>query len=249
MKSFSTEGGIRVPFVMRYPGFNLQPGSVSSTFATVMDIMPTFLTLAGAEHPNPSPETPRSKAPYRGHQVYPMRGKDWTPYLTEGKMANGATDPQHAIYGDTAVGWEMHERCALRKGKWKIVDIPLGPHGKGGWELYDMTSDRGETENLADREPEILIDLVKEWTAYVEETGTVFGVPMRHGPALPFPADMLGGDVVEDMRAWMRVGQGRNLGEKEDGNADADNWQGIKAEADGGLDKLASNYKHLIRPA
>lgn len=53
-----------------------------------------------------------------------------------------------------------HERKnALRHGKWKITTIDHGEE----WELYDLSKDRGETRNLADKNPDKLDQMVKLW--------------------------------------------------------------------------------------
>jgi arylsulfatase len=55
-----------------------------------------------------------------------------------------------------------HEnKKALRLGEWKITTIEDG----GAWELYDLSADRGETNNLADQHPEKLGELVRLWEA------------------------------------------------------------------------------------
>ena len=226
-KYFSTEGGIRVPLVIRYVPFNaLQPSSICHAFATVMDIMPTLLSLAGVIHPNQNPSNSAKKAPYQGLQVYPMRGKDWSPFLAHGIKATSPTtsvsdiqsqgdDDTEAIHGpdDPAVGWEMHALASLRKGKWKIVNMPANwATGTGDWQLYDLSVDQGETNDLAVADPDKLKEMLEYWEQYVQETGTVFGPVLagknRHKMDLSWTR---GGDPIEDMRAWMRVGNGKTL--------------------------------------
>ena len=193
-----------------------------------MDIMPTLLTLAGVQHPNPSPETPRSKASYRGRQVYSMRGKDWVPYMIEGKAVEDSVDARDAIYGNNvSVGWEMHAKCSLRRGKWKIVNLPAGQFGSGGWQLYDLSVDQGEVNDLAKERPDILGELIREWGTWVEETGTAFGPPMKGGKN-QLPPDMIGGDPTEDMRAWMKVGHGNKLGSESGPRPDVEAWRGFQ---------------------
>lgn len=62
-KAYPTEGGVRVPCVIRYPGF--KPGQTVEDFATVMDIAPTMLEMAGLTHPAPD---------WKGREVVLMRG-------------------------------------------------------------------------------------------------------------------------------------------------------------------------------
>ncbi|WVF67032.1 hypothetical protein IAT40_001775 [Kwoniella sp. CBS 6097] len=213
MKAFVTEGGIRVPMVLRYPGFkSLQPGSISRAFTTCMDIMPTFLDLAGAKHPNPKPSYPREKQPYRGRNVFGLRGKSWMPYFESNPLD---LDDSLGVHGerDAPVGWEQHGRASLRKGQWKIVFIPLGDAtGTGQWQLYDLAADQGETIDLATCYPERLQEMIGLWNQYQAETGVIFGPPIQ-GPARPLLPDQIGGDPIEDQKIWMSLGLGRRYGE------------------------------------
>lgn len=155
-KAYTTEGGVRVPCVIRYPPIhNDRKGEITETFATVMDIAPTVLTLAGIKHPSPE---------WKGRQIVPMRGKDMMPWL-EGKQQL-VHDPSEAF------GWELCGRAAIRKGNWKADFIPF-PKGKSAWQLYDLSTDPGETEDLATKHPEILQELLALWETYCEETGVV----------------------------------------------------------------------------
>ena len=93
-----------------------------------------------------------------------MRGKSLAPYLT------GAAEAVHDEA--TATGWELFGRCAIRRGDWKALLLPP-PDGPGHWQLYDLSSDPGETNDLSAAEPARLARLVDDWNAYVEETGVV----------------------------------------------------------------------------
>ncbi|OQV05800.1 hypothetical protein CLAIMM_10470 [Cladophialophora immunda] len=200
-KAYNTEGGIRVPLIVRYPQLSgHEPGTISHTFATCMDIMPTLLDLAGVKHPNQL--SGGQKVPYRGQMVYPMRGKSWVPHLAS----------KAPIYGEEPVGWEMFGRGAMRKGKWKINWMSKKDHGKGTWELHDLSRDPGETLDLAEQYPSKLKELVDDFDVYVKQTGTVWGLPLdMTQPRRPLPADMIGGDPIADQRAWMAVGRGERL--------------------------------------
>ena len=159
-KMFTTEGGIRVVSFITYPGFARQ-AAIGTSFATVMDVAPTLLELAGAAHPGTQ---------YRGRKVAAMRGRSLLPYL-EGRL-----DAVHAP--DASMGWELFGCMAIRQGDWKAVRIPA-PDGPGEWQLYDLASDPGETHDLAVSHPDRLGVLLKLWDAYVEETGTIATVVPR----------------------------------------------------------------------
>ena len=161
-KSFNSEGGIRVPMMIRYPPLTSQrTGVIDHSFATVMDIMPTLLELAGASHPG---------AAYKSRDVVPMRGKSWVKYLSN------PDSEKHIHDEDTVTGWELFDRQALRKGKWKAVMIPP-PFGPGKWQLYDLTVDPGETDDLSKEHPEKSKELLQHWEEYVTEVGVAGRAP------------------------------------------------------------------------
>ena len=114
-KMYTSQGGIRVPFILRYPALlqakGLNGGDVIDPFCTVMDLLPTFLELAGAEHPAASGKP----SEYKGRTVAPVRGKSWRGWF-EGR--------EEKVHDDgIPMGWELHGRAALRMGDWKILWI------------------------------------------------------------------------------------------------------------------------------
>ncbi|HEY5008494.1 MAG TPA: arylsulfatase [Caulobacteraceae bacterium] len=153
-KTHTAEGGIRVVAFLTGRQFARQ-GQISTDFATAMDIAPTILELAGVEHPGRS---------WKGRAIEPVRGRSLMPYL-RGEAAVVHTD-------DVATGWELFGRCAIRRGDWKALLLPP-PDGPGRWQLYDLSKDPGETDDLAEAEPARLAGLVEDWNAYVEETGVL----------------------------------------------------------------------------
>lgn len=90
------EGGIRVPFLVRWPGL-AAPGSTSDTPVISMDILPTFVAAAGGE---PDPE-------------YPADGVDFRPALQGEAMA------ERALY------WKFFNKNqkAVRRGDYKYLSI------------------------------------------------------------------------------------------------------------------------------
>ena len=122
-----------------------------------MDIMPTILDLARIQHPAASCSGTQT-APYRDRQVFPLPGKSWVDYFSSPTRREG----EQGIYGDDWwMGWELHGRASLRKGKWKIVFLDSDtPTGKGGWELFDLDADPGETDDLALAMPEKVQELL-----------------------------------------------------------------------------------------
>ncbi|TVY13389.1 Arylsulfatase [Lachnellula arida] len=155
-KAYTTEGGVRVPFLAKFPESVSQKANViSGEFATVMDIAPTILEMAGVKHPTPT---------YQGREVVEMRGKSMLSYI------QGKVDSVHEQ--DFVEGWETCGRAAVRKGDWKIVFIPK-PKGTEKWQLYNLAKDPGEVHDLAEQEPKRLEELIKCWDQYVLEAGVI----------------------------------------------------------------------------
>jgi arylsulfatase A-like enzyme len=144
-KGAQTEGGTRVVAFLAGP--SVEPG-VSGDFLSVMDIVPTFLDLAGVPAPGDS---------FQGRTVQPIRGRSWAPWL--------AGEAVRVYPPDTAVGAELLGERAVRQGDWKLLD-----RGAGKWLLFDIASDPGETIDLAASEPARKKALIEAWERYA---GTV----------------------------------------------------------------------------
>ncbi|KAH8923830.1 alkaline phosphatase-like protein [Atractiella rhizophila] len=155
-KAYTTEGGVRVPCTVRFPfPSQRKAGGIDEAFATVMDISPTILEMAGVKHPAPT---------YEGREIVPMRGKSFLAFL------KGEEERIHEK--DFIQGWEICGRGAIRKGNWKADFIPK-PKGTDTWQLYNLDEDPGETTDLAEKYPEKVEELLKAWADYCEACGVI----------------------------------------------------------------------------
>ena len=146
------EGGIRTPLIVSGPG--VKGGRKVTAFTYVWDIMPTVLGYVGVEHP----ET------YEGRKVERMRGRSLKGLLDGTKQR---------LYGpDEYVAGELSDGKWIRRGNLK-ASVVLPPVGTGKWELFDLEKDPGETQNLAEEQPEALKEMIAAWDAYAEEVGVV----------------------------------------------------------------------------
>ena len=161
-KGMTTEGGIRVPAIIRLPGGERE-AVIKRGFASVMDIMPTFLEVAGVPHPG---ET------YNGRAVLPVSGKSMLPYL-EGEVS--------VLHENDLYGFSVHRRQGLQFNQWKIVRLPE-PYGDYTWELYDLDADPGETSNLAGKMPDLTKEMVQRWEAFASDTGIIVSEPPSRVP-------------------------------------------------------------------
>ncbi len=119
------EGGIRVPFIVRWPG-TVKAGAVSNHLSAFWDVLPTVAELAGAD------------------AVENIDGISFAPTL----LGKDRKQREHEY-----LYWEFHENKtsaqAVRMGKWKALR-----HRPGGpVELYDLEADPGETNDLAEKRP------------------------------------------------------------------------------------------------
>lgn len=142
------EGGIRVPFVACWPG-KLPAGVVYNEPVISLDLLPTALALAGA----PPPEKP-------------LDGINLIPYLTG---ANKAT-PHERLFWRTGGG----VRWAVREGRYKLLRSTNTEKSQ----LFDITTDIGEEQDLAAEKP----DVVKRLSAAFEAWNTELVRPLFESP-------------------------------------------------------------------
>ncbi|MCP4508217.1 MAG: arylsulfatase, partial [Fuerstiella sp.] len=128
-KQSAYEGGIRTPLIARWPAVIEKGGGLTRQPGHVIDVMATTLDVAGAKYP----------VSFKGRQPVPMEGKSLTPIL-QGQQRQG-----HEV-----LAWNCSRGRALRSGQWKL----LKPRDDREWELYDLSVDAGETNNLAERFPD-----------------------------------------------------------------------------------------------
>ena len=125
------EGGVRVPFLARWPG-KIEPGGVSDHLGYFPDVLPTIAEATGAKIP----------ADVDGIWILPE---------LIGEKAAGHKQAQHEF-----LYWEIGGWTAIRQGTWRAVKPAKGPQ----WELYDLAKDPAESKDLASAEPEKLAQLV-----------------------------------------------------------------------------------------
>ncbi len=144
------EGGIRLPFIVRWPG-TVPAGRVDErSVLTAQDLFPTLCAIAGA--PPPRQHT------LDGIDVsQAWRGR---PLATRGPLfwEYGRNDEFFRF------GPDRSPNLAVRRGNWKLLVNADGSRV----ELYDLATDVGETKNLAAEKPELvkeLTRLVMDWRA------------------------------------------------------------------------------------
>ena len=158
-KTFPTEGGVRVPAIVRFPDQN-HDGERSDSVATIKDVAPTILELAGVELPGTI---------FQGREIAPIEGTSMLPFLTGRSVS--IHDDQNFV-----MGWELFGRRAIRRGPWKLTWF-FEPYGRERWELFNVSTDVAESRDLSEGEVEIKQELHALWEEYVARNGVI--VPTR----------------------------------------------------------------------
>lgn len=127
-----SEGGIRAPLLVRWPG-KVKSGSTSDLASAHWDMLPTFCELAGID-------TPEN-----------IDGISMVAEIT----SIGEQRKHNYLY------WEFYEgggKKAARWGDWKAIQLDVGRNPNGPIAIYNLADDLGEKNNLAASKP----DLVKK---------------------------------------------------------------------------------------
>ena len=148
-KSFTSEGGIKIPLIIKMPGQMKQAGQWNKSFVHVTDVLPTLLELTGSAYP----------AEFNGNVIHPHIGRSILPIL------NG--NPE-ALQPSNGHGWELFEMRAYIRENWKILRLPQ-PMGSGEWELYDLAKDPIESQDLSEQFPQIKEELITAWKDYAQK--------------------------------------------------------------------------------
>jgi len=164
-KKFVHEGGIASPFIAHWPAGIAKPGRiVGGRFFHLIDVMPTLCEAAGAQYPKS----------YGGRRIAPAEGVSMLPWITGG----GSDGKPRTLY------WQHENHAAIRFGDWKLVTV--NDRDEGAWELYDLSADRSESENLIAERPEIAERLKARWHRWAQRVHAV-PFPEDRPPATPIP--------------------------------------------------------------
>ncbi len=140
-KAESYEGGIHTPFIAFWPdGLKLKKGSINKEVCHIMDLMPTFLDIAGTHYPGE----------YNGKKLLPVQGISFLPVL-KGEQRDG-----HAVLYNEHYGAKY-----IRYQGWKLV-----ARNKEAWHLYHITEDETEMNDVSAKYPgkvQALDSMWKRW--------------------------------------------------------------------------------------
>lgn len=141
-KHWVHEGGIATPLIAHWPAGIKRKNELDHQPGHLIDIMATVVDVTGAIYPKE----------INGKAIQPREGVSLRPAF-EGK----SLDRKTSLY------WEHEGNQAIRDGRWKLVK----QHNKP-WELYDLSADRTEMNDLAKQQPERVKAMSEEWDAYAK---------------------------------------------------------------------------------
>ena len=177
------EGGVREPTLVRWPG-KIPPGTVCDAIASEIDVLPTFVKLAGGEAP-----TDRK-----------IDGLDLWPLLS----GQGKQSPHEALFY-FGYGGRME---AVRSGPWKltVVRLPGDKEGLDGGKkpfvpkLYNLDLDIGERKDVAAQHSDVVARLQGLIQQMTGDLGAARGVPgpgVRPGGHVENPRPLLMRAAIE----------------------------------------------------
>ena len=144
-KQYAHEGGSSTPMIAHWPAKIDAKGTLTSFASHLVDIMPTIVDVAGAKYPKE----------FDGEDILPMEGVSLVPAF-HGKKERG----DHPLF------WEFAGNHAIRVDDWKLV-----AERSKEWELYDLSKDRSETQDLAAKSPKHVKQLAKLYDQWAKRTG------------------------------------------------------------------------------
>jgi len=157
-KRFAYEGGSNTPFIAHWPA-RIKPGrDWFREPAQLIDIMATVLDLTGAKYPEE----------HNGNKILPIDGIPLTPAFDGKPLAR-----------KSPIFIEHENNAFVRDGDWKLVGRNVSPPAglkKSRWELYHITNDGNELNNLAATHPDKVAELSNKWESWAQRVN-VFPKP------------------------------------------------------------------------
>ena len=165
------EGGIREPMIVKWPGV-VAPGSSNGNYLIIEDFFPTILELAGVTE-------------YQ--TVQQIDGKSFVPLLTDNSEGQSNDRPLFWHYpnewGPSGPG--IGAFSAIRLGDWKLIYYHLNEN----FELFNITLDISETQNLAETNPNKVKELAGILTSYLKEVDAQLPSHKATGEQVSYPVD------------------------------------------------------------
>ncbi|MDD2835340.1 MAG: arylsulfatase [Methanothrix sp.] len=170
-KQWTHEGGVHDPLIIYYPAEIKDQGGIRTQFTHAIDIVPTVLEVVGIEAPDV----------YQGIPQKPIEGVSMAYTFDQPDAPNQKNIQYFSMLGSRGIWYDG----------WKAVTAH--PRGSGGnfdedvWELYNLTHDVSESQNLAEENPGKVEEMVERWWAEAGKYNVLplddrFHMMMEQGP-------------------------------------------------------------------
>jgi arylsulfatase A-like enzyme len=157
-KGSTYDGGIRVPCYIRWP-LQIEAGAKNDRITAHIDILPTIADILGIELPQ--------NIKIDGISLYPLLKREnvkWTDRTLYFQFNRGMIP-------------RLYQNCSARSQRYKLVSVygssaeidPDSPQLKPEFELYDMSIDPDEKNNIAGKHPDILQKMIKGYEVWFKE--------------------------------------------------------------------------------
>lgn len=134
------EGGANTHFIAHWPKV-IKPNQITDQVGHVVDLFPTFLEIAGIDYPEQ----------WKGKSTLPLDGRSLM------SVFEGKERPEADFY----ISGHTEKFRMFRQGDWKIVK-----QNAEAWELYDLSIDRTEMNDLAQANQDKLKELIEAYETY-----------------------------------------------------------------------------------
>jgi arylsulfatase A-like enzyme len=159
-KGVLDEGGTLSPLVARWPAGKIKANGTTDDMATYLDLMPTFLHIAGVDYPAKW---------HDGTPLGPLPGRNLIPLLRGEHLP-----PPEDFY------WNLNGHSAvLHQGRWKLLinsaydEEQERNNAPPKLALYDLLADPAETKNLAGTEKDLAASLLANYQEWATQHGAV----------------------------------------------------------------------------
>ena len=146
-KAFAYEGGISTPLIAWYPS-HIPAGKIAAGDGHIIDLASTFYDIAGVAYPHT----------FHGINSNALPGKSLEKILFRKDSL-----PERPLF------WERAGNRAVQLGQWKLVSI----YPSYQWELYNLEKDRGESTDVAAKNPVLVNKLSRLYFEWAKDNGVV----------------------------------------------------------------------------